>query len=124
MILGHSLINAMRAIISPGYLLMKFPTPQEVGQVRGNQKQTRVCYVGSTKGTKGKEKSMTEETSMINEQKLKTNKPQLVESLEAISLSPDADNQQVRVGSQLEGPEKEEVVRCLRAYADICLDFR
>ena len=36
-ILGRSLINAMWAIISPEYLLMKFPTPQGAGQVRGNQ---------------------------------------------------------------------------------------
>ena len=35
-ILGHSLINAMRAVISLGYLLMKFPTPQGVGEERGN----------------------------------------------------------------------------------------
>ena len=62
---------------------------------------------------------MTEEILMISEQKLETNKPQPVESLETIPLSPDDDNWQVRVGSQLEGPEKEEVVRCLRAYAEI-----
>ncbi|XP_052171631.1 uncharacterized protein LOC127787608 [Diospyros lotus] len=41
-ILGRSLINAMRATISPGYLLMKFPTPLGVGQVKGNQKQAKV----------------------------------------------------------------------------------
>ena len=66
-ILGQSLINAMRATISPGYLLMKFPIPQGVGQVRSNQKQARVCYVSSTKGAKGKEKSTTGETLMIDE---------------------------------------------------------
>jgi len=74
-ILGRSLINAMRVIISPGYLLMKFPISQGVGQVRGNQKQARVCYVSSTKGTKGKRKMMTKETLMISEQKIKANKP-------------------------------------------------
>ena len=62
---------------------------------------------------------MTEETLMISEQKLEANKPQLVESLEAIPLSPDDDNWQVRVGSQLEGPKKEGIIRCLWAYADI-----
>ena len=62
---------------------------------------------------------MTEETLMISEQKLEANKPQPVGSLETIPLSPNDDNRQVRVGSQLEDSEKEEVVRCLRAYADI-----
>ena len=62
---------------------------------------------------------MTEETLMISKQKLKTNKPQPVEALETIPLSPNDNNRQVRVGSQLEGSEKEEVVRCVRAYADV-----
>ena len=62
---------------------------------------------------------MTKETLMISEQKLEANKPQLVESLETIPLNPDDGDRQIRVGSQLEGPEKEEVVRCLRAYVDI-----
>ena len=65
---------------------------QGVGQVRGNQKQARVCYVSSTKNAKGKGKVVTEETLMISEQKLEANKPQLVESLETIPLSPDGDN--------------------------------
>ena len=62
---------------------------------------------------------MTEETLMISQQNLEANKSQPVESLETIPLSPDDRNRQIRVGSQLEGPEKEEVVRCLRAYADV-----
>ena len=53
---------------------------------------------------------MTEENLMISEQKLEANKPHPVELLETIPLSPDNDNRQVRVGSQLEGPEKEEIV--------------
>lgn len=35
-ILRRSLLNAIRAIILSGYLLMKFPTSQGVGQVRGS----------------------------------------------------------------------------------------
>ena len=62
---------------------------------------------------------MTEETLMISEQKLEANKPQPVESLETIPLNPNDGDRQIRVGSQLEGPEKEEVVKCLRAYTDV-----
>ena len=49
--------------------------------------------MSSSKSTKGKGKAMTEETLMISEQKLIANKPQPVESLEAIPLSLDDDNQ-------------------------------
>ena len=63
--------------------------PQGVVQVRGNQKQARVCYVSSTKNAKGKGKAMTEETLMISEQKFEANKSQPIELLEAIPLSPD-----------------------------------
>jgi len=76
----------MKVVISPGYLLMKFPTLRGVGQVRSNQKQGRVCYMSSTKTQRGKE------TLMINEQKLEANKPQPVESLEAIPLSHNDEN--------------------------------
>ncbi|XP_052189984.1 uncharacterized protein LOC127799805 [Diospyros lotus] len=109
----------MRAAISPGYLLMKFPTPHGVGQVRGNQKQARVCYVSSTRGATKKGKALTEETLLIGEQTLEANKPQPVESLEAIPLNPGDEGRQVRVGSQLASQEKVEIIKCLRSYADI-----
>ena len=51
-----------------------------------------MCYVSSTKSVKGKEKEMSKETLMISGQKLEANKPQPVESLETIPLSPDDDN--------------------------------
>ena len=65
-----------------------------------------MSYVSSTKNVKGKGKAMIEETLMISEQKLEANKPQLVESLETIPLNPVDGDRQIRVGSQLEGPEK------------------
>ena len=48
--------------------------------------------MSSTKSDKAKGKAMTEETLMISEQKLEANKPQPVELLETIPLSPDDDN--------------------------------
>ena len=74
--------------------------------------------MSSTKDAKGKEK-ITEETLMISEQTLDANKPQPTEILEAIPLILGDDKRQVHMGSQLEGLEKEEVVKCLRSYANI-----
>ncbi|XP_052182016.1 uncharacterized protein LOC127794803 [Diospyros lotus] len=61
MILGRPLLNDLRAMVSSCYLLMNFPTPTKVGQVRGDQKKARTCYMSSTKGKR------TEETLSIAE---------------------------------------------------------
>ena len=50
-ILGRPLLNDMQAVVSSAYLLMKFPTSKRVGEVHGNQKKARACYVTSLKET-------------------------------------------------------------------------
>jgi len=109
----------MGASISPRYLLIKFPTPQEVGQVRGDQKKTRVYYVSSTKRAKGKEKVVPKKTLVISYQTFNTVKPQPVETIEAVPLENDNGERLVYVGSQLVGQENEEIIKCLRSHVDI-----
>ncbi|XP_022858931.1 uncharacterized protein LOC111379723 [Olea europaea var. sylvestris] len=43
--LGRSLLNRIRAIVSTFHLAMKFPTTNGIGVVRGNQTVARQCYV-------------------------------------------------------------------------------
>ena len=43
-VLGRPSLRALKAITSIYHLLMKFPTPNGVGQVRGNQEEARRCY--------------------------------------------------------------------------------
>ena len=87
MISGQPLLNDMRVVVSSCYLLIKFPTLSRVGQVRGDQKKARACYVSSTKGKR------TEETLTIAEKAIHKSlaeeiarKPQPVEELEAVRL--------------------------------------
>ncbi|XP_052170472.1 uncharacterized protein LOC127786825 [Diospyros lotus] len=120
MILGRPLLNDMRAVVSSCYLLMKFPTLSGVGQVRGDQRKARSCYVSSTKGKR------TEETLSIAEKAIHKSleeeiarKPQPVEELEAVHLS-DADPEKLAyVGTQLPKSVKEEIVECLRKNLDV-----
>ena len=42
--LGRPSLRALKAITSIYHILMKFPTPNEVEQVRGNQEEARRCY--------------------------------------------------------------------------------
>ena len=43
-VLGRPALKALKAITSIYHLLLKFPTPNRVGQVRGNQEEARRCY--------------------------------------------------------------------------------
>ncbi|GKV02675.1 hypothetical protein SLEP1_g15073 [Rubroshorea leprosula] len=43
-ILGRATLCELKAVISQSHLWMKFPTPQGVGVLKGNQKMARACY--------------------------------------------------------------------------------
>ena len=43
-VLGRPSLRALKEITSIYHLLMKFPTPDGVGQVRGNKEEARRCY--------------------------------------------------------------------------------
>ena len=120
MILGRPLLNDMRAVVSSCYLLMKFPTLTGVGQVRGDQKKARTCYVSSTKGKR------MEETLSIAEKAIHKSlaeeiarKPQPVEELEAVHLSDTDPEKLAYVGTQLSELTKEEIVNCLKQNLDV-----
>ena len=87
MILGRPLLNDMRVVVSSCYLLMKFPTLSGVGQVRGDQKKARTCYVSSTKGKRAEE-TLTIAEKAIHKSLAKeiARKPQPIEELEAVCL--------------------------------------
>jgi len=88
---------------------MKFPTPNGVDQVRSNQKKARVCYVSSTKGSRGKEvAATTNKTLSIFEQAI--TKPQPIKALEAIKLHEDYEEKLVYVESQVSPQERQEIV--------------
>ena len=50
-ILGRPSLKALKAITSIYHLLMKFPTPNGVGQVWGNQEEVRRCYNQAVRST-------------------------------------------------------------------------
>ena len=48
-IIGSPLLKALKAVTSIYYLMMKFPTTEGAGQVRGSQYDSRECYNKSLK---------------------------------------------------------------------------
>ncbi|XP_052181892.1 uncharacterized protein LOC127794686 [Diospyros lotus] len=53
MILGGSGLNALRAVPSTYHMVLKFPTAAGVGEVRGDLRSARECYMASISTTKG-----------------------------------------------------------------------
>ena len=49
MLLGRPSLNAIRVVPSTYHMVIKFPTANEVGMVRGNQRIARECYSTSMK---------------------------------------------------------------------------
>ena len=48
-LLGRPSLNVVRAIPSAYHMVIKFPTTNGIGMVRGNQRIARECYSASTK---------------------------------------------------------------------------
>ena len=46
-IIGHPTLNRLRAVTSIYHLLVRFPTENGVGEMKGDQAMTRECYLTS-----------------------------------------------------------------------------
>ena len=54
-IIGRPTLNGMRAVTSTYHLMMKFPSRNGIGTIRGNQSEARSCYVAATCGKEAKD---------------------------------------------------------------------
>ena len=82
MLLVRPSLNAIRAIPSAYHMVVKFPTENEVGMVRGDQRVARECYLASIK-QKAADSIHMDELEMRNE--LNT-RPMPLEELELVQL--------------------------------------
>src|SRR5262249_52271293 len=116
MIFGQPLLNDMRAVTSSAYLLMKFLTPNEIGQVRRDQNQTQACYVSSTRLAIGIEKTCNVEDCR---EKYGLEKPVSVETLKKVAFVDGDEAKTTSVENQLTESIQMEIQDCLRRNRDI-----
>ena len=114
MLLGRPSLNAIRAISSAYHMVVKFPTENGVGMVRGNQQVARECYLASMK-QKAVDSIHMDELDMRDE--LDT-QPTPSEELEPVQL----DNQPKHltyIGSKLAEDVKDLLIHFLKQIVDV-----
>ncbi|GKV19151.1 hypothetical protein SLEP1_g29444 [Rubroshorea leprosula] len=132
-ILGRATLCELKAVISQPYLCMKFPTPQGVGVLKGNQRMARACYQDTFKKVElavapgGFESSRPtqpgQQTMSISDLEHRPEgveqKAEPVEPIETVPLNPDVPERTVKIGTKLTEEERAELLEFLRVNQDV-----
>ena len=113
-ILGRPSLNAVRAISSTYHMVIKFPTTNGVGMVRGNQRIARECYSASIK-KKAVGSIYMDELDIRDEVGIR---PKPSEELEPIQLD-DRPEHLVYIGSRLAKDVRDLLVHFLKRNIDV-----
>ncbi|GLU23140.1 hypothetical protein SLE2022_391670 [Rubroshorea leprosula] len=108
-ILGRATLCELKAVISQPHLCMKFPTPQGVGVLRGNQKMARACYQDTFKVVE-----LTATPACAEGRK-----PTQLEPVEAVPLNPKVPERTVKIGTKLTEKERAKLLEFLRNNQDV-----
>ena len=114
MLLGRPSLNAIKAIPSAYHMIIKFPTVNGVGTVRGDQRVARECYTTSMK-QRAVDNVSVDELDMRDEV---LTRPEPSEELEPVSLDDDPEHL-AYIGSKLAEDLKSLLTQFLRQNRDV-----
>ena len=114
MLLGRPSLNSIKAVPSTYHIVIKFPTTNEVGMVRGNQRIARECYSASMKQNTVYNIYM-DELDMWNEA---TTRPAPLEELESVQLGDQLEHL-VYIGSKLAEDIRSSLIRFLKQNMEV-----
>ncbi|GKV48591.1 hypothetical protein SLEP1_g55389 [Rubroshorea leprosula] len=132
-ILGRATLCEPKAVISQPHLCMKFPTPQGVGVLKGNQKMARAYYQDTFKKVElaatpaGSENHKStqpgQQTMSISDIEHRPEgveqKAEPVEPVQIVPLNPDVLEMTVKINTKLTEEERAELLDFLRVNQDV-----
>ncbi|GKV43023.1 hypothetical protein SLEP1_g50365 [Rubroshorea leprosula] len=133
-ILGRATLCELKAVISQPHLCMKFPTPQGVGMLKGNQKMTRACYQDTFKKVElaaaprgsseiHKPTQPGQQTMSISDIEHRPEgveqKAEPIEPVEAVPLNPDVPKRTIKIDTKLTEEERAELLEFLNVNQDV-----
>ncbi|GAA0174279.1 hypothetical protein LIER_27704 [Lithospermum erythrorhizon] len=135
-LIGRPILIALRAIVSPLHLKMKFPTAGGIEEVCGNQKRARICYQASVppvnKPTVETRKKCCRESQLeirtVRKEEENDNSPKERQNLkrpipheevEEVPFNPANVERTFKVGTKLDGTYKEALVSLIRDFEDV-----
>ncbi|GKV49755.1 hypothetical protein SLEP1_g56488 [Rubroshorea leprosula] len=132
-ILGRATLCELKVVISQPHLCMKFPTPQGVGVLKGNQRMARACYQDTFKQVEPtaapasiegrKPTQLGQQTMSISDIEHRPEsveqKAEPVELVETVPLNPDVPERTVKIGTKLTGEERAELLEFLSNNQDV-----
>ncbi|KAJ4818482.1 Pol-polyprotein [Rhynchospora pubera] len=121
-ILGRTSLNSIGAVVSTPHLMIKFPTPQGVGIVRGEQQVAKECYritmapqIAHIERSR-KHRQFVASLGELNTEPPKTSPTEAMEDTEPVVLR---DGQVTQLGTLLPATDRHMVRECLIANKDI-----
>uniref|UniRef100_A0A2N9G1W1 Uncharacterized protein n=1 Tax=Fagus sylvatica TaxID=28930 RepID=A0A2N9G1W1_FAGSY len=111
-IIGRPTLNRLRAVTSTYHLLVRFPTENGIGEMRGDQAMARECYLTSTSTEPVHQALIVEERQNIAEPTEELEEIVLVEGLHD-------EKKTTRIGTSMTEGVRDSIVRFLRENADI-----
>ena len=103
-------MNSWKAVTSTYHLSVKFPTEHGVGEVQGDQLAVREFYLAMLAMDEYTQTMSIEERRIVVEP---------TETLEDIPLDEDDPRKSTRIGADLEGKIKKDLIRFLRENTDV-----